>query len=105
MRAVCVSIWIGALTLAGCTSNRVASPYAAESEADRNPTRADQLNQRACDLIGKDSYAAEALLRQALAADLYHGPAHNNLGTLLLEQGKLYEAAGEFESVKCPSAS
>ena len=29
--------------------------------------------------------------------DLYHGPAHNNLGVLYLNQGKLYEAANEFE--------
>jgi tetratricopeptide (TPR) repeat protein len=35
-----------------------------------------------------DLVEAEKLLRQALGADLYHGPAHNDL---------LYEAAGEFE--------
>lgn len=40
---------------------------------------------------------AERILREALAADLYHGPAHNNLGVLYLGQGKLYEAASEFE--------
>jgi len=40
---------------------------------------------------------AETLLRRALTADLYHGPAHNNLGVLYLTQGKLFEAAGEFE--------
>src|SRR5690606_33130686 len=40
---------------------------------------------------------AEALLREALAADLYHGPAHNNLGVLYLQRGELYEAASEFE--------
>ena len=43
---------------------------------------------------------AEKLLREALAADLYCGPAHNNLGVLYLNQGKLYEAAGEFEWAK-----
>ncbi len=40
---------------------------------------------------------AETLLREALAADLYHGPAHDNLGVLFLKQNKLYEAAGEFD--------
>jgi Flp pilus assembly protein TadD len=40
---------------------------------------------------------AEAILREALAADLYHGPAHNNLGVVYLRQGRLYEAANEFE--------
>src|SRR5262249_24667007 len=43
---------------------------------------------------------AEKLLREALALDLYHGPAHNNLGVIYLKQGKLYEAAGEFEWAK-----
>lgn len=96
MRAVCSSIVL-ALALAGCASHKVASPYTAGSEVDRNPAKADQLNQKACDLIDKDPAAAEAMLRQALEADLYHGPAHNNLGTLLLRQGHLYEAAAEFQ--------
>jgi Flp pilus assembly protein TadD len=37
------------------------------------------------------------MLREALTADLYHGPAHNNLCVLFLQQARLYEAAGEFE--------
>jgi Flp pilus assembly protein TadD len=48
-------------------------------------------------MLASDPHAAELLLREALSADLYFGPAHNNLGVLYLEQGKLYEAAGEFE--------
>ncbi|MBK9189388.1 MAG: tetratricopeptide repeat protein [Phycisphaerales bacterium] len=51
----------------------------------------------AADLIATDPPRAEALLRDALNADLYNGPAHNNLGAVFLSQGKLYEAAGEFE--------
>jgi tetratricopeptide (TPR) repeat protein len=39
----------------------------------------------------------KGLLREALGADLFFGPAHNNLGVLYLKQGKLYEAASEFE--------
>jgi len=35
-----------------------------------------------------------------LTADLFHGPAHNNLGVVLLKQDKLYEAAQEFEWAK-----
>jgi Tfp pilus assembly protein PilF len=100
MRAICISLVLGALALSGCTSHRPASPYTVGSEEARNPSKADQLNQKACDQLAKDPKAAESLLRQALAADLYHGPAHNNLGTLLLQQGKLYEAAGEFEWAK-----
>ena len=44
-----------------------------------------------------DPERAEALLRQAMAADPYHGPAHGNLGVLLLEAGKLYDAAWQFQ--------
>jgi hypothetical protein len=33
---------------------------------------------------------------EALPADLYFGPAHNDLGVRFLMQNQLYEAAGEF---------
>lgn len=99
MRLCCASV-LFILLVGGCASHKVASPYTAGSELDRNPAKADQLNTRACGLIDKDPAAAEKLLRQALEADLYHGPAHNNLGTLLLKQGQLYSAAAEFEWAK-----
>ena len=44
-----------------------------------------------------DAEAAEELLLEALGADRDYGPAHNNLGTLYLEQGQLYLAAKSFE--------
>lgn len=44
-----------------------------------------------------DRAKAEATLREAVNYDLYHGPAHNNLGVLLLKQDHLYDAAEEFE--------
>lgn len=40
---------------------------------------------------------AEEALQKALIADVTFGPAHNNLGRLYFEQGKLYLAAWEFE--------
>jgi tetratricopeptide (TPR) repeat protein len=51
----------------------------------------------AAPLIHSNLARAEALLREALTADLYFGPAHNNLGVIYLAQGRLYEAAAEFE--------
>lgn len=102
-----------ALAVAGCAPQKVSSsPYATQPEVDRNATRAEQLTRRAVEAMDastadnareNDAEAeallreAEALLREALAADLYHGPAHNNLGVVFLRQGKLYEAANEFE--------
>jgi Tfp pilus assembly protein PilF len=85
--------------LPGCALHKP-SPYTSASESDRNPAEAERLNQQATAIMESDLTNAEALLRRALAADLYHAPAHNNLGTLLLKQGKLYEAAGEFEWAK-----
>jgi Flp pilus assembly protein TadD len=81
----------------GCASKPATDPYAPLSELDRNSTLARQLNEQASSIMEKDPAKAESLLREALAADLYCGPAHNNLGVLYLKQQKLYEAAAEFE--------
>jgi tetratricopeptide (TPR) repeat protein len=65
--------------------------------SDRNPLKAQELTHQAADLVECDPQKAQRLLQEALTADLYHGPAHNNLGVLYLKQGELYEAANEFE--------
>ncbi|MGE3108834.1 MAG: hypothetical protein AB7O77_10865 [Phycisphaerales bacterium] len=87
-----------AFCLGACASTRT-DPYAPLSESRRDTARAEQLSRQAAQLIDSDSSKAEALLRDALAADLYHGPAHNNLGVVYLKMDppRLYEAAGEFE--------
>ncbi len=90
---VCTVCFAGA-----CTSiPRGTGPYQSSGEGSRDTVRAAALTKEAEPLMAKDPEKAEALLRQALTADLYHGPAHNNLGVLLLKQDKLYDAAGEFE--------
>jgi Tfp pilus assembly protein PilF len=66
-------------------------------EGGRDPAGSQRLAQEAIKIVATDPARAETLLREALNADLYNGPAHNNLGALYLSQGKLYEAAGEFE--------
>jgi tetratricopeptide (TPR) repeat protein len=90
---------LAGLGVGGCAgaTKAPASPYATPSEADRSAVRAEALTKRAAELMDRDPKEAETILREALAADLYHGPAHNNLGVLYLRQGKLYEAANEFE--------
>lgn len=92
-----VLMLLAAAALGACSSSRKTTPYDPISQADRRPEEAERLNLRAADLLEKTPEEAEHLLRDALAADLYCGPAHNNLGVLYLKQGKLYEAAGEFE--------
>jgi Tfp pilus assembly protein PilF len=85
-----------ALALVACRATG-SGPYEPTADAARNPVVAQELSSKAADLIESDPDEAERLLREALSADLFFGPAHNNLGVLYIEEGKLYEAAGEFE--------
>lgn len=80
----------------GCATRRP-GPYGPQAEARRDPRAADRLNTEAMEAFNSDPARAEKLLREALTVDLFHGPAHNNLGVLLLDRGLLYEAAQEFE--------
>lgn len=84
------------LAIGGCRAGS-ASPYAPQREIDRDTAAAERLARQAAELIDTNPDKAERLLREALTKDLYHGPAHNNLGVLYLSQGELYKAAGEFE--------
>lgn len=86
------------LLLGACSpSARPTGPYAPLTEADRDPALAQRLTLEAAAIAAEDPVKAEDLLRRALTADLYHGPAHNNLGVIYLERGELYAAASEFE--------
>lgn len=100
-----IVIWVGVpllllLVMSGCAHSPTANPYTQGNEQARDPTRSRELAAQAKSVAGKDNQAAESLLRQALQADLFNGPAHNNLGVLLLAQDRLYEAAEEFEWAK-----
>ena len=83
--------------LASCASTPNETPYGTASIAPRDTARAEELAREAADLVVSEPERAEAMLRDALAADLFHGPAHNNLGVIHLKRGELYEAAHEFE--------
>lgn len=84
------------VALVGCQgSNAVRQEQAAGTP--RNQQRAAELTQQATQLIDSDPHEAMRLLRLAIDADLFHGPAHNNIGVILLNRGDLYEAAEEFD--------
>ncbi len=86
------------ILLGACASpGGPAGPYTTPTEATRSTVEAERLNREAADLLGTNPVQAEKVLRAALTADLFFGPAHNNLGVLYLKQRKLYEAANEFE--------
>lgn len=84
------------LLLGSCTT---AGPgaYPPREREHRDTSGSEHLARQALGHLQSDPSRAESLLVRALAADLYNGPAHNNLGTVYLRQGKLYEAAEEFE--------
>ena len=95
----CVMIWsVFSLALffqTGCASHRLSDRN--EKSSVRNQQLAAELTNEATALLSEDPVKAEQLLRQALKADLYYGPAHNNLGVLHLQRDELYEAAEEFD--------
>jgi tetratricopeptide (TPR) repeat protein len=94
--AVAVLGLLAVLLLQGCGSSARPSAYLDQSEVTRDIAAASALYLEAQPKRTDEPAEAERLLRKALVADLYHGPAHNDLGVLLLNQGKIYDAAFEF---------
>ncbi len=84
------------LALSAC-GGTARGPYNPDASGERDPRAADERYRAAMAVIADDASEGEKLLRETLGLDLYHGGAHNNLGVLLLKQGKLYDAAEEFE--------
>ena len=65
---------------------------------DRNREAAVHHNAEGLRLIELGIYdQAETELKLALEADLFYGPAHNNLGTVYLRREDYYRAAWEFQ--------
>lgn len=94
---VVVAAFLCVFLLNAC--GRVAhGPYSPKMEQyQRDIPKATKLYEQAMQAYELANFEeAELLLQQCLNADLYHGPAHNNLGVIFLEAGKLYEAAMEF---------
>jgi Flp pilus assembly protein TadD len=88
---ILVAMLVGAAG-AGCQSNKRVKPTP-------DPELARRENERALELTEKRKYdEAERVLRKAIAADVMFGPARNNLGLVYYHQGKLYQAAWEFQN-------
>jgi len=85
----------------GCHRGPLASPAPYQTVAvdpRRDTEAARRLNGQAVALLAQGNLPeAEKNLKQALAADTFFGPAHNNLGTVYFRQKKFYLAAWEFQ--------
>lgn len=102
MTSTRVPLLLLALLLAACQSDgKDATPRTYQTlpdHSDRQTEHARALHEEALTLIDAGELdAAEARLKEALTADLLFGPAHNSLGRVYFEQGRLYLAAWEFE--------
>ncbi|MEM9916311.1 MAG: tetratricopeptide repeat protein [Planctomycetota bacterium] len=97
-RVAIAFISLGLLTGTGCASRGGDRYHVVQAHRQANHEAARAKSDAALEAIEvRDFDAAEQLLLDAIAANVGFGPAHNNLGKVYYEQGKLYLAAWEFE--------
>ncbi len=99
-RSYVIAVLLSALVI-GC-QNQSTTRFGQHQTSAKDPRRdtdsARRLNAEAVKLLSDDqAEEAEKKLKAALSADLFFGPAHNNLGTLYHRQEKYYQAAWEFQ--------
>ncbi|MCX5647496.1 MAG: tetratricopeptide repeat protein [Planctomycetota bacterium] len=87
------------LVITGCQRAALVGEYATVAADPRRDTeRAREKNNKAVALISNGRLEeAEKVLKEALTADVFFGPAHSNLGTVYYRQQKFYLAAWEFQ--------
>jgi Tfp pilus assembly protein PilF len=89
---------LGACLLAGCDAVTGDSGIRTAPDPRRNTPLAKQLTAQGANLLGQEKYEeAEAKLKEAVEADLFYGPAHNNLGLAHFHQQEFYDAAWQLQ--------
>ena len=93
--AIAAMLWITGCYRAG----KVKTDYATVAASPDRDTAAARRHTRIATQLMEDDKLDDARkeLKAALAADLFFGPAHNNLGSLYLKQKRYYLAAWEFQ--------
>lgn len=77
---------------------RVSNYQTVQPPIGRDTQLAQQCNEDGLAFVSDEEFAqAEALFRESLEHDIYNPSAHNNLGLVLLQKKRYYEAAWEFE--------
>lgn len=99
MRVLCILLIAG--LMAGCQLNNGPSGrgYQTTGADPSRDTETARIRTAAASKLIKSGRLEEAEreLRAALAADLFFGPAHNNLGTVYFRQKRFYQAAWEYQ--------
>jgi tetratricopeptide (TPR) repeat protein len=96
--AITVMIWITGCAAPPESTIQLSDYQTVEKDARHDSDTAGQKNEQALAEYEKgDLAAAEQTARQALAADVTFGPAHNTLGMIYYRQSQLYLAAWEFQ--------
>ncbi|MHB8971022.1 MAG: tetratricopeptide repeat protein [Pirellulaceae bacterium] len=100
-RAALTVLMLASLPLAACSGLAPRSPKSYTTvveDSNHDVDKARSECERAAKFLDKGNLdKAEAALQEALIADVSFAPAHNNLGHIYFEQGRLYLAAWEFE--------
>ena len=100
MRLGVMALGLAAAMVAGCRGPGARPvPYKTLAEdLHRDPETARRQNTEAVgEIEAGDLDATQKTLTEALTADPFFGPAHNNLGAVYLQQKKFYLAAWEFQ--------
>ena len=100
-KSLLCSLFATATLLAAVTGCAVFNDHESsliQISSSRNPVKARRLTLAGVSALenGKRDYAREKL-QAAIEADPDYGPAHNNLGLLQLEEGRLYQSVLSFE--------
>lgn len=82
----------------GCATNAPRASFeTSRVRTTQNAQAARDANERGLAFVEVEQFdQAEHAFREALQHDIRYAPAHNNLGLVLLTQGKVYDAAVEF---------
>lgn len=97
-----VAIALMVAAACGCTTVETAHNYRTLLPSmGRCRDAAKEANQQGLTFAADDDYEqAEKAFRQALRADVTYAPAHNNLGLVLLAQGRFHDSALELSFAK-----
>lgn len=98
-RLTFIGLAIAVLPVAGCASSSPRfTPYDAVGGPTQDSQAARRLNAEGLALVAEENLeSAKTKFQQAVEADLYYAPAHNNLGLVLVQLHDYYEAAWEFQ--------